>query len=270
MKISIAQFTALSDNYGYLLHDEASGQTASIDTPDAVAINDALEQRGWQLTHIWNTHHHHDHVGGNLALQQKWGCEIVGPAGEQSKIPGIAHALDNGDTAALGTLIAQIISVPGHTLGHIVYVLPNCEITLYQPHQTTHYDGPAAFVGDTVFALGCGRVFEGTMAQMHSSLSKIAALAPNTLLFCAHEYTQANARFALSIEPNFDPLIARNAQIDAARANGQPTVPSLLSSELSTNPFLRTNSATLQNAVNMDGAAPAEVFAHIRALKDKF
>ncbi|MEE2690446.1 MAG: hydroxyacylglutathione hydrolase [Pseudomonadota bacterium] len=253
--IEIRQFPCLSDNYGYLVRDRESGETAAIDTPDAAAIDAALAGEGWRLTHIFNTHWHPDHAGGNLALKKKWGCRIIGPRGEAAKIPGLDETVGEGDTVRLGASTALVRDTPGHTLGHIVY----------------HFAGDgAAFVGDTIFALGCGRLFEGTPQQMWSSLSKIAAMPKDTKLYCAHEYTQANARFALSVDAANDALAARAKKVDALRARGAPTVPSTVGEELATNPFLRARDSDFQAGLGMSGADPAAVFAEVRKRKDSF
>ena len=255
MPIDIRQFACLSDNYGYLVHDRETGATAAIDTPDAEAINRELSAAGWKLTHILNTHHHWDHVGGNLALKEKWGCTITGPKGEADKIPGIDQPVGEGDDILLGASKASVHTTPGHTLGHIIY----------------HFaDDSAAFVGDTIFAMGCGRLFEGTAEQMWSSLSMIAALPPETKLYCAHEYTQANAAFALSVDPQNEELKKRSAEVDALRARNTPTVPTTVALERATNPFLRAQDPALQAAINMAGAKPVDAFAETRRLKDNF
>lgn len=253
--LEIRQIPCLSDNYGYLIRDEAEGAVAAIDTPDPDAINNALEEAGWKLTYILNTHHHWDHTGGNLALKEKWGCEIVGPNGEADRIPGIDRTVSEGDIVDLGGSQARVIDTPGHTAGHIIYHFAE--------------DG-AAFVGDTIFAMGCGRLFEGTPAQMWASLSKIAALPPETKLYCAHEYTQANAAFALSVDPDNDALKARAKDVDALRAAGTPTVPTTLALELATNPFLRAEDKRLKAALGMENAEAVAVFAETRACKDSF
>ena len=255
MPLIIHQIPCLSDNYGYLIRDEASGATAAIDTPDSEAINDALQDKRWTLTHILNTHHHWDHAGGNLALKEKWSCEIIGPRAEADRIPGIDRLVGDGDTVMLGESKSEVFDTPGHTSGHIIY----------------HFsDDGAAFVGDTIFAMGCGRLFEGTPKQMWSSLSKISALPPETKLYCAHEYTQANAAFALTVDPQNAALKERSREVDALRTEGKPTVPSLLSQEQATNPFLRANDPALANAIGMSGANPVEVFTEIRQRKDNF
>lgn len=253
--IEIRQFPCLSDNYGYLVRDAASGAVAAIDTPDAEAINAALAREGWRLTHILNTHWHPDHAGGNLALKARWNCRIVGPKGEAAKIPGLDEAVGDVDVIALGGSTALVLDTPGHTLGHIIY----------------HFAADsAAFVGDTIFALGCGRLFEGTPATMWASLQKIAAMPPQTQLYCAHEYTQSNARFAITVDPDNAALKRRAADIDAKRARGEPTVPSSVAEELATNPFLRAGDGALQRAIGIIGADPVAVFAEIRRRKDNF
>ena len=255
MPLEIKQFLCLSDNYGYLIRDTVTGAVATIDTPDPEAINQALSDEDWALTHILNTHHHWDHAGGNLALKEKWGCEIIGPRGEADKIPGIDRMVGDGDVVMIGESKAEVFDTPGHTAGHIIY----------------HFAGDgAAFVGDTIFALGCGRLFEGTPAQMWASLGKIATLPPSTKLYCAHEYTQANAAFAITVDPQNQELANRRREIDALRATGAPTVPTTVALELATNPFMRAESADLQAAIAMSGADPVDVFAEVRRRKDQF
>ncbi len=251
--LQVHQFPCLSDNYGLLIHDPATGDTASIDTPDADTISAALAEKGWTLTHILNTHHHGDHTGGNMALKDATGCRIIGPHG--GGIPGIDQAIGEGDTVTFGSFTAKIFETPGHTLDHIIY--------WFEGEQT-------AFVGDTVFALGCGRVFEGTFEQMWSSLAKVRALPPETVIYCAHEYTLANAKFAITVDPDNDALKARIKKIEALREAGKPTVPTTLETELATNPFLRPDDSGLQKAVGLAGATPAEVFAEVRRRKDNF
>jgi len=255
LPLDIKQIPCLSDNYGYLIRDKATGAVASIDTPDVNAIEAALDETGWALTHIFNTHHHFDHAGGNLALKEKWNCEIVGPRAEAERIPGIDRSAGDSDIVMLGESKAIVFDTPGHTSGHIIY----------------HFaDDGAAFVGDTIFAMGCGRLFEGTPAQMWASLQKIAKLPPETMLYCAHEYTQANARFALTVDPANDALKARARDIDALRAAGTPTVPTTLALELATNPFLRAGDEGLKTALGMTGAGAVEVFTETRRRKDNF
>ena len=255
MSLQIHQFPCLSDNYGYLVHEPKSGATAAIDTPDARAIEKALAEKGWTLTHILNTHHHYDHAGGNEELKAKTGCTIIGPKGEAAKIPGLDRAVGDGDMVELGEARARVFDVPGHTAGHIAYYFAE--------------DG-VAFVGDTLFALGCGRLFEGTPEQMWTSLSKLMALPDDTIVYCAHEYTQANARFAVTVDPENEALAARAKEIDAKRAKGEWTVPTTIGLEKATNPFLRPSDPGIRATLNMKDASDAEVFAEIRRRKDAF
>lgn len=254
-KLEVHQFPCLSDNYGVLIHDAENNVTATIDTPEVAPIEAALQEKGWTLTHILNTHHHGDHTGGNTELKSKYSCQVVGPKPESSKIPGIDLAVGEGDSYDFGSHTARIIETPGHTLGHIAY----------------HFaDDGLAFVGDTLFTLGCGRVFEGTMAQMWSAMEKLAALPEETVIYCGHEYTQANAAFAVTIEPGNAELQARVKEIDALRAEGKPTVPTTIAAELRTNPFLRPSSPGVQAELGMEGADLGDIFAEIRRRKDNF
>jgi len=252
--LDIHRFPCLNDNYGYLVHEPVSGQTAAIDTPDADKYLAEAERLGWHVSHILNTHWHPDHAGGNLKIKEATGCTIYGPAGEAEKIPGIDVKLKEGDTVELGRATARVLDVPGHTLGHIAY------------HFAAQND---AFVGDALFALGCGRVFEGTMEMMWASLSKLKALPLETTIYCAHEYTQSNARFAETIEPANEALAVYVKKIDELRAKGIPTVPTNLERELATNPFLRADNPDLQAAMGHPGDAVA-TFAEIRGRKDRF
>jgi hydroxyacylglutathione hydrolase len=254
-RIEIRQFPCLRDNYGYLVHCPGTALTATIDTPDAAAIDAALEREGWHLSHILNTHWHRDHAGGNLALKRRWGATVIGPRGEADKIPGLDLRVGDGDVVELGGLSARIIEVPGHTAGHIAYWF--------------EADG-IAFVGDTLFSLGCGRLFEGTAPQMWHSLGKLIALPDETKVFCAHEYTEANARFALTIEPGNAALAARAQEVDRLRAEGQPTVPSTMGLEKRTNPFLRAKSVEIRKRLDLIAADDATVFGEIRRRKDEF
>jgi hydroxyacylglutathione hydrolase len=254
-ELTIHMFPCLADNYGYLLHDAESGTTAAVDTPDAREIEMQLRAKGWRLTHILNTHHHGDHAGGNLELKSRTGCTIVGPRADAARIPGIDVSVGEGDVVELGTHRAAVYDTPGHTRGHIVY----------------HFAAArAAFVGDTLFALGCGRLFEGTPSQMWSSLQKILSWPDDTRIYCAHEYTQSNARFALTVEPQNPRLQERAASVAELRAAGTPTVPSTLGEERATNPFLRARSPDLRKTIGLERAADVEVFAKTRALKDAF
>ncbi len=252
--LTIHQFPCLSDNYGYLAHDTISGATAAIDTPDADKYLEEAAKQGWTISAIWNTHWHPDHAGGNLKIKEATGCEIIGPKGEAEKIPGLDRAIGGGELVALGDMIANVLDVPGHTLGHIAFHIP---------------DENVAFVGDAVFALGCGRVFEGDMPMMWHSMQAIKSLPPETILHCAHEYTQANARFAETIETDNAALKAYIAEIDDKRSRGERTVPMPLSRELETNPFLRADIPELQAAMGHPGDAAA-TFGEIRGRKDKF
>ena len=254
-RIEIRQFPCLKDNYGYLVHCPGTDLTATIDTPDAAAIDAALEREGWHLSHILNTHWHPDHAGGNLALKRRWGCTVIGPRAEADKIPGLDLRVGDGDIVELGGLSARVFDVPGHTAGHIAYWF--------------EADG-VAFVGDTLFALGCGRLFEGTPPMMWRSLQKLIALPDETKVFCAHEYTQSNARFALTVEPDNAALQARAAEVDRLRAAGIPTVPSTMGLEKRTNPFLRPKSTEIRARLNLMAADDATVFGEIRRRKDNF
>ena len=253
--LEIYQIPCLQDNYGFLVHDPETGATATIDTPEVAPINQALAAKGWRLTHILNTHHHFDHAGGNEELKAQWNCQVVGAAIAAERIPGLDVALADGDTLTLGSKQARIIEVPGHTSGHIAYYFAADEV---------------AFVGDTLFALGCGRLFEGTPEQMIESLGKIMALPDATTVYCAHEYTEANAAFAVTVEPANPALQQRVKEIQALRAAGKPTVPTSIGLERATNPFVRSDSAELQAVLNLSGADEVAVFAETRRRKDHF
>ena len=252
--LEIHQFPCLSDNYGVLIHDGARGLTASIDAPSADAVRAALAAKGWKLTHILTTHHHGDHTDGNLALKAQTGCTIVGPRAESAKIPGIDSLVGDGDTFKFGGFDVHVLDTPGHTAGHISYYLPAAEV---------------AFVGDTVFAIGCGRVNEGTMEMMWASIAKIARLPGPTRLYCGHEYTLANAKFALTIEPENAALKARAEEVGKLRSAGQPTLPTRVDIELATNPFMRPQSAAIRQRLGLADAADWQVFGEIRTRKNK-
>lgn len=255
MTLVIEQVPVLADNYIYLLHEPSTGATAAVDPAVEEPVLAVLRRRGWTLTHILNTHHHHDHTGGNLALQQATGCTVVGARHDAARIPGLGQPVGDGDSVTLGTAVAEVFEVPGHTSGHIAYWFA---------------DSHALFCGDTLFGLGCGRLFEGSPEQMWASLTRLRGLPGDTLVYCAHEYTQPNARFARTIEPDNPALRARIADIDVARGRGLPTVPSRLDLECETNPFLRADREPVRRAVGLDDAEPARVFAEIRRRKDVF
>ena len=248
MTLTVHQFPCLSDNYGFLIRDDATGQAACIDTPDADAILRELKTLGWTLTHILNTHWHPDHAGGNAAIKAATGCQVVGPAEVERIGTAPDRIVDDGDVVMLGETRFEVINTGGHTLGHITF------------HDAADQ---IAFVGDTLFALGCGRLFEGTPQQMWTSLRKLAALPDATAVYCAHEYTASNARFALSVDA--DPALkARTDAIFAARERGEWTVPTSIGLEKATNPFLRAP------LLRPDIADPAEAFGAVRAAKDSF
>jgi len=253
--IDIHMFPCLQDNYGFLLHNRATNVTATVDTPEVEAIEAALEERQWQLTHILNTHHHYDHAGGNEALKARHHCTVVGPSADAERIPGIDVCLGDGQRFDFGGSEILAIDVPGHTRGHIAYYVP---------------EAAAAFVGDTIFALGCGRLFEGTPTQMWGSIQKLMALPDDTQLYCAHEYTQSNARFAVTVDPDNEALRTRVLEIDDMRRRGEPTVPTILGVEKATNPFLRPTAESLQRTLGMVNADPVSVFTETRARKDNF
>jgi hydroxyacylglutathione hydrolase len=255
MSLEIRLIPALADNYVYLLREPASGNVAAVDPSVAEPVFAALEEIGWKLTHVFNTHHHFDHTGGNLALKAATNCAIVGPAADRARIPGIDVALADGERYRFGAAEAVVFDIPGHTRGHVAYWFAGDK---------------ALFCGDTLFAMGCGRMFEGTAPQMWASLSKLAALPGDTRVYCGHEYTQANARFALTVEPGNAALIARAQEVDGLRAAGKATIPSTIAAELATNPFLRATSPALQRTLNLDGADPVTVFAETRRRKDAF
>jgi hydroxyacylglutathione hydrolase len=271
MALEVHQFPCLEDNYGFLLHDADSGETACIDTPDADAYLREAAAKGWTITQIWNTHWHGDHAGGNEAIKAACqaaggGCTITASAAEQDKIPGVDRTVSHGDTVRIGGYHADVIDVGGHTNGHIAYHLAD----------TGAGAGPqagVAFVGDSLFALGCGRMFEGTPQQFWASLSRLKALPAETMIYCAHEYTLGNARFALDADPDNLPLKQYCARVARQIAAGQPTVPTRLDRELRANPFLRSDDPNLQARwAKLGGKVgdAAATFAALRAAKDTF
>jgi hydroxyacylglutathione hydrolase len=256
MTMSVHQYLCLSDNYGALVHDSTTGATACIDIPEAGPTLAALAERGWDLTDILITHHHADHIQGVPDVRAKFPkAKVWGPAKDAARIPFLDHKVKEGDVAKVGSLKAKVIETPGHTLGHIAY----------------HFEADdVAFCGDTLFSLGCGRVFETPLAVMWSSLAKLAALPGETQIYCGHEYTEANGRFALTIELGNPLLKARVAEVAKLRAERRPTVPTTIAAELAANPFLRVEEPAIQAAVGMGGAEPAAVFGELRTRKDRF
>lgn len=253
--LDIVQLPVLHDNYIYLIHEPSTGATAVVDPALPEPPMEAAKERGWTITHILNTHHHMDHVGGNLAIQKETGCTIVGPRADRERIPGIGIELGDGDRFQLGGAAAQVFFTPGHTRGHIVYWFE---------------DAGALFCGDTLFAMGCGRLFEGTPSQMWTSLQKLRALPDETRVYCAHEYTLANGTFALSVEPQNQALQERMIEVKSLRERNIPTIPSTMGLEKETNPFLRPSSGDLRMTVGLEVASDVDVFAKTRELKDQF
>lgn len=253
--LQIYQFPCRQDNYGVLIHDPDNGRTAAIDAPELGPIERALGETGWQLSDILCTHHHADHTEAIAPLKDAFGCVVYGPRAEAAAIPALDVALGEGDTFDFAGHAVEVLETPGHTLGHIAYVFPGQSL---------------AFAGDALFALGCGRVFEGTMEEMWSSLTKLMALPPDTVVYCGHEYTEANARFAVTIEPGNAALKRRAEEIAERRARGEPTLPTTIGLELETNPFLRVASPEIRQRLGLESATDAAVFAEVRRRKDSF
>jgi len=239
--LQIVGVPAFADNYLWLLHDGDSGETVVVDPGDAAPVLAEAEARGWRIGQVWNTHWHPDHTGGNQTVVAATGATLSAPAAEAGKIAAIDVQLDDGDTVRIGAHVGEVWAVPGHTLGHVAFVFR---------------DAGVAFVGDTMFAMGCGRLFEGDAGQMHRNLQRLAALPPETRIYCAHEYTLSNARFAVTAEPDNEALARRTAEVEAARAAGEATIPTTIAAERATNPFMR--------------AASAEALADLRRAKDNF
>jgi hydroxyacylglutathione hydrolase len=253
-KLEIHQFLCLKDNYGVLIHDPVTGATAAIDAPEAEPVRAALRSKGWKLTHILVTHHHADHTQGIAPLKSETGCTVIGPAAEAARIPGLDKTVREGDTFEFAGVRVEVIDTPGHTAGHITYWLPSETV---------------AFAGDTLFAVGCGRVIEGSMEQMWTSLAKLAKLPPATVVYCGHEYTASNVKFALTVEPENDALKKRAAEVEALVAAGKPTLPTRIDIELATNPFLRPQSAAIRKRLGLEAAADWQVFADVRERKNR-
>lgn len=255
MGLIIDVFICREDNYGYLVHDSATGRTAAIDAPDAAAIKIALITRGWTLSDILITHHHADHTEGIPSLKAEFGARVVGPAAEADKIQGLDVLLSPGDVVEVGDSKFAVIGTPGHTLGHIAY------------HEAA---GAHLFTGDALFSMGCGRMFEGEPVSMWEGLLAMRDLPDGTLIYCGHEYTQANARFALSVDPRNAALKIRAGEVERMREAGRHTIPVSLGMEKATNPFLRADLPQLARAVGLAGASPSDVFAALRKSKDNF
>jgi len=255
MPAQIYLFPCLKDNFGVLIHDPGSGVTASIDAPEAAPVEAALKQTGWRLTDILVTHHHGDHTAGIGELKAHHKCRVVAPRGEAQRIAHVDETVGEGDKVKVGALAARVIDTPGHTAGHISYFLAADKL---------------AFVGDTLFSIGCGRVIEGTPEMMWHSLVKLRALPGDTRFYCGHEYTEANIRFAKTIEPNNKALTARAEEVAKLTAAGKPTIPATIAAEKAANPFLRADDAELAKSLGLAGSPAWKVFAEIRERKNRF
>lgn len=253
--LAIELVPCLRDNYAYLLHDAAEDVCAVVDPSEAAPVKAALAAKGWRLTHILNTHHHPDHTGGNARLKQEFGVQVVGPEKDRERIPALDIGVDETTPFALGSHQARILEIPAHTRAHIAFVFESDD---------------AVFTGDTLFAMGCGRLFEGTPDMMWQSLSKLMTLPDSMRVFCGHEYTLNNGRFALTLEPGNRDLVARMRDVEDCRVEGAPTIPSTIGLEKKTNPFLRPDSAEIRRTLNMARASDVEVFAEMRSRKDRF
>lgn len=255
MSLEIHQLPAFDDNYLYILRDPVSGETAAVDPGDAQVILEFLKTKKWTLNKIFITHHHFDHTGGVAALKQKTEAEVYAPKYDEHRIPQVDHWVEDGSEVSVGSHRANVMFLPGHTLGHIAY----------------HFKkDKALFSGDVLFAMGCGRLFEGSPAQMHQSLSKVKSLPPETMIYCAHEYTLANGRFALSVDPQNSDLLSRMDEVERLRSEDTPTIPTKLSDELKTNPFLRCDDRELRKTLDLVTTPEPQVFAEIRKRKDNF
>ncbi|MBO9447190.1 hydroxyacylglutathione hydrolase [Ruegeria sp. R14_0] len=255
MPLEVVTIPCLSDNYAFLAHDAVSGNTALVDAPEAGPILAELDKRGWTLSHVLLTHHHWDHVDGLSGILEKHPAKVIGAAADAHRLPPLDQQVHDCDTFEIGGEPVQVLDVSGHTVGHVAYYMPISAVV---------------FTADSLMAQGCGRLFEGTAQQMWSSLSKLAALPDETMVCSGHEYTQSNAKFAITVDPDNTALQQRMADIDRARAAGEPTVPSRLALEKATNPFLRATDPAIQAQLGMQNADPVDVFAEIRSRKDRF
>jgi len=255
MPLEILTIPCLQDNYAFIAHDADSGETMVVDVPEAGPIKSALAAKGWTLSHVLLTHHHADHIQGLPDLLADRPATVIGAAADAHRLPPLDLAVSDGDSFTFGGQTCHVLDVSGHTVGHIAVHIPGAG---------------AVFTADSLMALGCGRVFEGTFPQMWDSLAKLAALPPETIIYSGHEYTAANAKFALTIDPDNPALISRAQAVETARKHGRATVPSTLAEELASNPFLRPSDPAIQARLDMRGATDAEVFAEIRARKDRF
>lgn len=256
MSAQFELFQCLSDNFGLLAHDPETGATASFDAPDAEQVIAALDSKGWRLTHVVITHHHHDHVGGAPALKARFpDARVIGALKDSHRLPRLDHAVADGDVISFGRCQARVLETPGHTLGHVCYHLAQEAVLV---------------TGDTLFSLGCGRVMEGDMAMMLSSLTRLASLPPGTRVYCGHEYTLANARFAAIVDPGNARLRERIAQVEHLRSSGAFTLPTTIGAELATNPFLRVDDPNLRETLGMERADSVDVFTELRERKNRF
>jgi hydroxyacylglutathione hydrolase len=253
--LQIELVPCLRDNYAYLVHDTDEGICAVVDPSEAAPVREALAARGLRLTHILNTHHHPDHTGGNTRLKEEFGARVIGPGKDRARIPALDTGVDETTPFALGSHRAHVLEIPAHTRAHIAFVFDSDD---------------AVFTGDTLFAMGCGRLFEGTPEMMWRSLSKLMTLPDSLRVYCGHEYTLNNGRFALTLEPGNDDLVARMREVETCRAEGAPTIPSTIGLEKRTNPFLRPDSREIRRTLNMADANDVAVFAEMRARKDNF
>ncbi len=255
MPVELRLIPCLADNYAVLLHDTVTETTAVIDVPEAAPVMAALEQEGWDLTHIFVTHHHTDHIAGVLALKEHFGAHVTGPKAERDTIPGLDTAVVDGDPVAVGSLVGRVLETPGHTKGHVVFLFEEERLL---------------FSGDTLFVMGCGRPFECEPPVLWESLLRLRALPDDIAVYCGHEYTLSNARFAVSVDPDNEALAARLHEVEALRAAGEPTVPTTIGAEKATNPFLRADDPALAARLGLPDAEPGVVFTELRSLKSRF